>query len=104
MDANTRTMAVGAMRERLIAKAAEDETFRARLLAEPQDAVQDELGVKIPDGFTIAVHEEAADTCHLVLPPSSRLDEAALAQAAGGGEDWRPPRPGAPQPPPGAYS
>ena len=101
---DTKTMTVGAMRERVIAKAAEDETFRARLLADPQNAVQDELGVKIPDGFTIEVHEEAADTSHLVLPPSSRLDEAALAQAAGGAEDWSPPRPGAPQPPSGTYS
>ena len=88
MDTNTETMVVGAMRERLIAKAAEDETFRARLLADPQDAVQDELGVKIPDGFTIKVHEEAADTSHLVLPPSSQLDEAALEQAAGGDLFW----------------
>ena len=88
MDSNTRTMAVGAMRERLIEKAAEDETFRARLLADPQNAVQDELGVKIPDGFTIEVHEEAADTGHLVLPPSSQLDEAALEQAAGGDLFW----------------
>ena len=88
MDANTETMTVGAMRERLIEKALEDETFRARLLADPQDAVQDELGVKIPDGFTIEVHEEAADTGHLVLPPSSQLDEAALEQAAGGQDDW----------------
>ena len=88
MDTNTETMAVGAMRERVIAKAAEDETFRARLLADPQNAVQDELGVKIPDGFTIKVHEEAADTSHLVLPPSSQLDEAALEQAAGGDLFW----------------
>ena len=88
MDANTETMAVGAMRERLIEKAAEDETFRARLLADPQNAVQDELGVKIPDGFTLMVHEEAADTSHLVLPPSSQLDEAALEQAAGGDLFW----------------
>ena len=98
MDSNTRTMAVGAMRERLIEKAAEDETFRARLLADPKETVQDELGLKIPDGFTIEVHEEAADTGHLVLPPSSQLDEAALAQAAGSGEDWGPPRPGPPRP------
>ena len=88
MNPNTEAMAVGAMRERLIAKAAEDETFRARLLADPQKAVQDELGVKIPDGFTIKVHEEAVDTSHLVLPPSSQLDESALKQAAGGDLFW----------------
>ena len=85
MDTNTETMAVGEMRERLIEKATADETFRARLLADPKNAVQDELGVQVPDGFTIEVHEEAADTGHLVLPPSTQLDAAELNQAAAAG-------------------
>ena len=85
MDTNTETMAVGEMRERLIEKAIADETFRARLLADPKNAVQDELGVQVPDGFTIQVHEEAADTGHLVLPPSTQLDAAELNQAAAAG-------------------
>ena len=85
MDTNTETMAVGEMRERLIEKAIADETFRARLLADPKNAVQDELGVQVPDGFTIEVHEEAADTGHLVLPPSTQLDAAELNQAAAAG-------------------
>ena len=93
MNTNSHTMSVSAMRERLIAKAAEDGTFRARLLADPKDAVRDELGVKVPDGFTIAVHEETADTAHLVLPLSSQLDEAALAQVAGGQDMWDQSRP-----------
>ena len=84
MDANYETMTLGAVRERLIEKAAEDETFRARLLADPKETVQNELGIKAPDGFTLMVHEEAANVGHLVLPPSAKLDEAALAQAAGG--------------------
>ena len=85
MSSNTEMMAVGTMRERLIEKATADETFRARLLADPKDAVQDELGVQVPDGFTIEVHEEAADTGHLVLPPSTQLDAAELDQAAAAG-------------------
>ena len=59
MNSSTRTTTVGAMRERLIEKAAEDETFRAWSIADPKDAVRDELGVEIPDGFTLEVHEEA---------------------------------------------
>ena len=85
MDANYETMTVGAIREQLIEKAAEDETFRARLLADPKETVQDELGIEAPEGFTLMVHEETANTSHLVLPPSAKLDEAALEQAAGGG-------------------
>ena len=85
MDANYETMTVGAIRERLIEKAVEDETFRARLLADPNETVQDELGIMAPEGFTLMVHEETANTSHLVLPPSAKLDEAMLSQAAGGG-------------------
>ena len=84
MDVNTETMTVGAIRERLTEKAAEDETFRARLLADPKETVQDELGIQAPEGFALMAHEETANTSHLVLPPSAKLDEGALAQAAGG--------------------
>ncbi len=87
MDSKPETMTVGAMRERLLEKAADDETFRARLLADPKAVVQDELGVKIPDGFTLEVHEEAADTSHLVLPPTAALGDADLEQVAAG-VDW----------------
>ena len=88
MNSNTEMMAVGAMRERLIEKAVEDETFRARLLADPKDAVRDELGMQVPDGFTIEVHEEAEHTSHLVLPPSAQVEEAEMEQAAGGYVRW----------------
>ena len=88
MDSKTEIVTVGAMRERLLAKATEDETFRARLLADPKAAVQDELGLTVPSGFTIKVHEEAVDTSHLVLPPLAGLDEAELALAAGGADIW----------------
>ena len=89
MDASTETMTVGAIREWLIAKAAEDETFRARLLAEPKETVQDELGITAPADFTLKVHEETPHTSHLVLPPLTALDEGALKAAAGAGAaDW----------------
>ena len=86
MDASYETMTFGEIRERLIEKAVEDETFRARLLAEPKETVQDELGLQAPEGFTLMVHEETTNTSHLVLPPSAKLDEAALEQVAGG--EW----------------
>ena len=88
MDTRTETMTASGMRERLIAKAAADETFRARLLSDPKAAVEDELDLAIPAGFTIEVHEDAVDTSHLVLPPPSKLEEADLDQVAGGREWW----------------
>ena len=72
------------LRARLVEKAAVDEEFRARLLADPTRVVQEELGLTIPDGFSIKVHEEGADTSHLVLPPPAWLAEADLEAAAGG--------------------
>ena len=73
-----------ALRAHLYERAAEDGAFRALLLADPVAAINEELGLTIPPGFTVAVHEETADTSHLVLPPAARLSEGDLEQAAGG--------------------
>ena len=90
MPSEARTMSE--LRERLIEKADVDEAFRARLLSDPKAAVREELGLTIPAGFTLKVHEDVQDTSHLVLPPLARLDESALEQAAGGTE-WSGPHP-----------
>ena len=64
---------------------AADEELRARLLSDPKAAVEEEPGLTIPGGLDIMVHENVvADTTHLVLPPSAKLGEADLQQAAGG--------------------
>lgn len=82
VDAEPKTM--GELREYLIEKATIDETFRAQFIADPKAAIEDELGVTLPAGFTIRVHEEAADMSHVVLPPLSELAEAELETASGG--------------------
>ena len=81
MDSETRS--VTELREHLIEKATTDEAFRARLLADPNAAIEEELGVTVPPGFTIKVHEDVEDASHLVLPPAARLAEAEMEQAAG---------------------
>ena len=88
MSSETRT--AGELREYLVDKATGDAEFRARLLSDPKAAIREELGIEIPDGLTVKVHEEAVDTSHLVLPPDSRLNEGDLQAVAGGGEfgDW----------------
>lgn len=82
MDSETKTMSE--LREQLVERATVDETFRARLLAGPTAAIEEELGLEIPAGFTVKVHEDTEDTGHLVLPPSSTLGEADLELVAGG--------------------
>ncbi len=70
-------------------KAAEDEEFRSRLLADARSVMEDELDISIPDGFNIEVHEESATTAHLVLPPSAVLTEDSLSVVSGGhAMDW----------------
>ncbi len=83
----TATRSIEEMRDLLVTKAAEDGAFRARLLAEPNAAIEERLDLKIPAGFDVKVHEDDRNTVHLVLPPTTVLDEADLEQAAGG-IDW----------------
>ncbi len=73
------------LKTQLLTKAAEDGNFRTRLLTDPRATISTELGIPIPEGFDIAVHEDSATTAHLVLPPSPALTEADLAMVAGGG-------------------
>ena len=75
---------VSEMRAHLIEKAEMDEAFRTRLVADPKTVVSEEFGVKVPEGFSMTVHEETADSAHLVLPPSPRLSDEALTQVTGG--------------------
>ena len=75
------------MKDRVLKKAEDDSDFRAQLLADPKAAIAGEIGMTLPGGFDVAVHEESATTAHLVLPPSPQLTEAELAQVSGGA-DW----------------
>ena len=46
--------------------------------------IQQEFDLEIPADLNIQVHEDSAETAHLVLPPSPRLGETQLAHVAGG--------------------
>ena len=80
------TRTVGELRAHITNRAVEDGEFRAQLLADPRSAISAELGLSIPEGFTIHVHEDDAVTAHLTLPPTDRLTEAELVRVAGGAE------------------
>ena len=72
------------MLENLVAKAEQDMDFRKRLLANPRTALKEDFGIEIPDDFNVLVHEDNAQTAHLVLPASLELTDAQLQQVAGG--------------------
>lgn len=54
------------------AKALTSKAYKRKLLADPVTVLKD-AGLKIPRGVTIVIHENQADTIHLVLP-SQRAD------------------------------
>ena len=72
------------LRADVLDKAAKDEGFRERLLADPKAAVEEATGLTLPESVTIQVHEESAGVGHLVLPPSGRLTDADLEPIAAG--------------------
>ena len=57
------------MRMKVVGKAGEDADFRAKLMSDPKAAISEELGVTMPEGLTVQVHEESTATAHLVIPP-----------------------------------
>ena len=64
--------------QKLIERAWEDEAFKQELLSDPRAAIESALGVALPEGIEIQVHEQTPTTIHLVLPmpPQSPRAEA----------------------------
>ena len=81
---------IAKMQAELLDKASGDTELRERLLDDPNHVLKEELGVTIPEGVTVHVHEEDSKTAHLVLPRSNRLTDAEMASVSGGGigVDW----------------
>ena len=52
----------------LAARALQDPDFRERLLKDPKAAIEQEIGLRFPDGVHISVHEETLNQLHVVLP------------------------------------
>ena len=77
-------MTYNEMREQLLAKAAGDEDFRARLMGDAKAAIEEEVGFAVPDSVSVEVHENTETTAHLVLPPAARLTDADLEAVAAG--------------------
>ena len=72
------------VREFISGKAAEDEAFRKALLADALGTVEAEVGVKMPSGLKLVVHEETNEELHLVLPASLELTPQQLQGVSGG--------------------
>lgn len=62
------------LRNQVIQKAWEDPGFKQRLLSNPKSAIQEALGIIIPDNVTLKAVEEGTSEFYLVIPPSPASD------------------------------
>lgn len=60
--------------EKIILKAWEDEAFKRALLQDPRGCLESELGMKLPDGLQIFIHEQTPTCLHLILPMKPDAD------------------------------
>jgi len=70
----------------VVARAWSDETYKQRLLSDPQ-AVLAEAGLSVPPTLQVQVHEATPTHLHLVLPPppaGEKMSDDELDQVAGG--------------------
>ncbi|CAM4369965.1 NHLP leader peptide family RiPP precursor [Paenibacillus phoenicis] len=57
------------LQTQVVEKAWQDPSFKAKLLADPKAAIQEALGVVLPDHIKIKAVEESTDEFYVVLPP-----------------------------------
>lgn len=58
------------LQSKVVEKAWQDPSFKAKLLADPKAAIQEALGVILPDHIKIKTVEESSDEFYVVLPPN----------------------------------
>ena len=65
-------------------RALTDDTFAARVFADPKTAIRDDLGIDIPDFISVEVHQHSLDRVHVVLPPTEDLTEEQMEEILAG--------------------
>ena len=83
------TNSLEGLQAQIIARADEDDGFRARLLADPKAAIKGEFGISIPENVNVEVHEDSSNIAHLVLPAVHVTEDELAFIAAGQGDDYQ---------------
>ena len=77
-------------KQTIVAKAMKDAAFRKRLMQDPKAALESELGIELPAGMKVQIHEDSPTAINLVLPgpievaASRPLSDEQLQQVSGG--------------------
>lgn len=76
------------LEQKIIERAMKDEAFRNKITGSPKEAIEKEMGVKLPENLNIHVSEEGPNDIYISLPViSDELSEEQLSGVAGG---WNP--------------
>ena len=73
------------LQQQVIARAMKDEAFRQQLLSNPKETLQSKLGITLPVGVSVHVHENTPTNLHLVLPAKTQTGEPPVKFDPGGG-------------------
>ena len=64
----------------LIKRAWQDADFKQQILSDPRATIEEAMGVTLPAGLNIYIHEQTPTDLHLVLPMPHEDTEAASGQ------------------------
>ena len=81
-------MSRGEMRDLLAKFSAENADYRAAVVNDPKKVIEAQFQLNVPEGVSLKVVEDSADTINIVLPPNAaggELSDADLEAVAGGG-------------------
>jgi hypothetical protein len=84
------TIKQNTVQQQIMCRARDDEAFRQEMLSHPRAALFRHLGISLPAGVQLHVHEDTARDVHLVLPAQEGagglqdLSDAELEQVSGG--------------------
>ncbi len=78
----------GEMRDLLAKFSTENADYRAAIVNDPKKVIEAQFQLNVPEGVTLKVVEDSADTINIVLPAAladGELSDADLEAVAGGG-------------------
>lgn len=77
-------MNLNSLRQQILERVARSASFRSRLLEDAAAAIREETGFPVPEGWSVAAHEDPRDGLRLVVSGTTSLREAELAGVVGG--------------------